>query len=106
MLTEIARKRGATPARVALAWVAAKPGVASIIIGARTLEQLTDNLAALDLRLEPDDIAALDEVSKPELNFPAGFLPNAVSASYSGMTVNGQSFAANPITEARHSKAR
>ncbi|HTT83657.1 MAG TPA: aldo/keto reductase [Rhizomicrobium sp.] len=106
VLMDVAKKRGTTPARVALAWVGAKPGVSSIIIGARTLEQLDDNLAALDLQLERDDLSALDDISKPTLNFPAGFLPNAVSASYGGMTVNGRTFGTNPTAEMRRREAR
>jgi aryl-alcohol dehydrogenase-like predicted oxidoreductase len=106
VLNAVAKKRGSTPARVALAWVCARTGVASVIIGARTLEQLSDNLAALDLKLEADDITALDEVTKPTLNFPAGFLPNAVNATFGGMTINGRSFTVNPMAEVRQPKAR
>jgi aryl-alcohol dehydrogenase-like predicted oxidoreductase len=96
LLTATAKRLDTTPARLALAWVAGRPGVASTIIGARTVEQLTDNLAALDLRLDSDDLAALDEATKPKLNFPASFLPNATSQTYGGMTVNGRAFGAPP----------
>ena len=50
-----------TPARVALAWVSGRPGVASPILGARTLAQLDDNLAALDVKLAPEHVAALEQ---------------------------------------------
>ncbi len=106
VVSEIAKKRDTTPARVALAWVSARDGVASVIIGARTPEQLADNLAALDLKLAPEDIAALDQVSKPRLNFPAAFLQNTVNATYGGMSVNGRTFAVNPMAEIAKPKPR
>jgi aryl-alcohol dehydrogenase-like predicted oxidoreductase len=92
VLAAVAKRRGTSAARVALAWVRDRPGVASPILGARKLEQLKDNLAALELRLEPDDVADLDRVSAPKLNFPSEFLPAAQSQSYAGLTVNGRSF--------------
>ena len=62
-LVEIAGDLDTTPARVALAWVVARPGVTSTIIGARTLAQLDDNLASLEVKLGADQVAALDAVS-------------------------------------------
>jgi aryl-alcohol dehydrogenase-like predicted oxidoreductase len=62
-LSEIARARNATPAQVALNWVMNKPGVDTVIIGARDEAQLRDNLAAAEWRLSAEEIAALDEVS-------------------------------------------
>src|SRR5581483_2128717 len=56
ILVDLAAKLGTTPARVALSWVQSRPGVASTIIGARTVAQLDDNLEALELRLPPDAI--------------------------------------------------
>jgi aryl-alcohol dehydrogenase-like predicted oxidoreductase len=96
VLAAVASRRNTTPARVALAWVRARPGVASPIIGARTLEQLKDNLAALELRLAPEDIAELDRVTTPRFSFPIEFLPNATAQSYAGLTVNGVQFGASP----------
>ena len=90
-LAAIARELGSTPARVALAWLAQKPGVSSIIVGARTPKQLEDNLAASDLSLPAPYIAKLDELSKPSLNFPADLLTIVPSFAYGGTTVNGQS---------------
>jgi aryl-alcohol dehydrogenase-like predicted oxidoreductase len=74
---------------VALAWLTARPGVSSTIIGVRTLAQLEANLKALDLTLTPEQIASLDNVSKPVLNFPADFLTHSPSYSHAGATVNG-----------------
>jgi aryl-alcohol dehydrogenase-like predicted oxidoreductase len=74
---------------VALAWLKAQSGVSSTIIGASTLAQLDANLKALDLTLTPEQIASLDNVSRPVLNFPADFLTHSASYSHAGATVNG-----------------
>jgi aryl-alcohol dehydrogenase-like predicted oxidoreductase len=89
-LIRIAREVNATPAAVALAWVQTRPGVASTIIGARRLDQLDQNLAALAVSLTPEHVAALDALSKPSLNFPAALGPTATSIMHGGATVNGQ----------------
>jgi len=70
VLTKIAADRGASPARAALAWLIGRPAVTSVIIGARTDEQLADNLAAADLILSPEETAALERVSRPPLLYP------------------------------------
>ena len=62
-LSGIATARGVTPAQVALNWVMQKPGVDTVIIGARDENQLRDNLAAATWRLTPDEMTALDAVS-------------------------------------------
>jgi hypothetical protein len=59
-------------------------GVQPVIIGARTLEQLDGNLKALDLTLMPEQIASLNAVSKPALNFPADFLALSPSFCHAG----------------------
>ena len=59
----IAQAHDASVARVALAWLLARKGVMSVIIGAKTLEQLDDNLAAAKLELSAEEIAELDRVS-------------------------------------------
>jgi aryl-alcohol dehydrogenase-like predicted oxidoreductase len=97
VLLAVARELETTPARVALAWVQSRPGVASTIIGARTAEQLEDNLAALEVRLRPEDLAALDEVSRPTLGFPMAFLENVGSFGYGGTTVNGRTYPVIPM---------
>jgi aryl-alcohol dehydrogenase-like predicted oxidoreductase len=63
VLDEIARERSVTPAQVALNWVMCKPGVDTVIIGARNEQQLVDNLATATWRLTPEEVARLDEVS-------------------------------------------
>ena len=87
-LTAIARETDATPAQVALAWVQGRPGVASTIIGARTMKQLEDNLGALDVNLTPAHTARLDEVSAQPAIFPQSFLPNVTPAFMGGVTIN------------------
>jgi len=69
-LVEIGEDRGVSAAQVALAWLLGRPGVATIVVGARTGEQLADNLAAADLTLADDERASLDEVSAPPLIYP------------------------------------
>jgi aryl-alcohol dehydrogenase-like predicted oxidoreductase len=95
----VAAALGTTPAAVALAWVQSRAGVASTIIGARRLDQLDANLAALDLRLAPEHMQALDLVSAPSLNFPANFLGGAVNFMHNGLTVNGVASEGLPLLQ-------
>ena len=70
---DIAKARGATMAQVALAWLASQPAVTSVILGARTTEQLADNLGAAELKLSDDEIKTLSDISKPEMaDYPYG----------------------------------
>lgn len=89
-LIAIADQVHATPAQVALAWCQSRPGVTSSIIGARTLEQLNDNLGALDVHLLPEHLHTLDELSKVPLAFPHDFLRNVAAVAQGGTTINGQ----------------
>ena len=70
VLVEVAEARDVSPAQVALAWLLGRPGVCSVVVGARTEEQLADNLGAADLELSDDERARLDEVSAPPLLYP------------------------------------
>ena len=70
VLVEIADGHGVSAAQVALAWLLGRPGVTSVVIGARTEEQLADNLAAAELRLSDEERRRLDEVSVPPLIYP------------------------------------
>jgi diketogulonate reductase-like aldo/keto reductase len=85
----VAKEQNTSVARVSLAWVQGRPGVASTILGARTLEQLDNNLGALDVKLTPEQVKALDDESQPTLNFPAAFLQGAPSFMHAGLRVNG-----------------
>jgi aryl-alcohol dehydrogenase-like predicted oxidoreductase len=71
VLTTVARAHNATVPQVALAWVLANPAVTSVIIGARKIAQLDDNLKSVDLTLAADDLKALDEASKLAVEYPA-----------------------------------
>ncbi len=70
VLLKIADGHHASAAQVALAYLLAKTGVTTLVVGARREEQLTDNLQAADLHLAPDEINTLDEVSAPEMIYP------------------------------------
>jgi aryl-alcohol dehydrogenase-like predicted oxidoreductase len=65
-----AEELGHTPAQVALAYLLAKPAVSSVVVGARNIEQLKDNLAAVDVELPGATLRQLDEVSARPLAYP------------------------------------
>jgi aryl-alcohol dehydrogenase-like predicted oxidoreductase len=97
VVKKVASEIGSTPARVSLAWVLSRPGVTSPILGARTMDQIEDNLKALEVRLSQDHLKALDEVSRPALNFPADFLLRAGGFARGGSTLNGESYERLPF---------
>ncbi|MBE0630220.1 MAG: aldo/keto reductase, partial [Burkholderia vietnamiensis] len=66
----LADARGVSVARIALAWLLAKPHVTSVIVGAKRIEQLEDNLGALDVVLSADELAHLDTVSALPSGYP------------------------------------
>jgi aryl-alcohol dehydrogenase-like predicted oxidoreductase len=66
----IARAHGVSVARVALAWLLHQPHVTTLIIGAKTPEQLEDNLAAPSLKLTPEQLAALNAASALPPEYP------------------------------------
>jgi len=69
----VAGDRGVSMAQVSLAWLAAQPAVSSVILGARTTEQLQDNLGSASLDLTAQEIARLDEASDPQpADYPYG----------------------------------
>ncbi|MBP2414809.1 aryl-alcohol dehydrogenase (NADP+) [Arthrobacter stackebrandtii] len=72
-VSDIAAARGTSPSQVALAWVAGRPGVTSVILGARTTGQLADNLGAAELALTAREVDQLTLVSEPDLGvYPYG----------------------------------
>ena len=73
-MAPIARAHDASVARVALAWLLQRKGVMSVIIGAKTIEQLNDNLAAADLSLTGEEFATLDAVSALRPEYPGWML--------------------------------
>jgi len=70
VLVEIAGEHDVSPARVALAWLLGRRGITTLIVGARTDEQLADNLAAADLDLSSEQRDRLEAVSRPPLIYP------------------------------------
>ncbi len=70
VMRQIGDAHGVSVARVALAWLLHKPQVMSVIIGAKTIEQLDDNLAAVDLQLSEEEIDRLDQVSALPAEYP------------------------------------
>ena len=97
VLKEVAEEAGTTPARAAVAWVQQRPAVASTIIGARTMEQLEDNVGALSITLSTAQIEKLNVVSQPKLNFPHDFLKNVGGFGYNGSTIDGNPAPVNPL---------
>ncbi|WP_312794485.1 aldo/keto reductase [Tianweitania sp.] len=73
-MREVASKHGSDVATVALAYILAKPFVMSVIIGASRMDQLEQNLAAVDLQLDADDLGKLDEISKLAPEYPGWML--------------------------------
>lgn len=72
----VAAETGASASQVALAWLLHKPAVTSVIFGARTEDQLRDNLKAADLRLSAAQLAALDDASNAPLPYPYSMIRN------------------------------
>jgi aryl-alcohol dehydrogenase-like predicted oxidoreductase len=70
----IAARHGVSVAQIALAWLLAQPAVSTIIIGAKNVEQLNDNIAATKVVLDADELAVLDEVSRLPSEYPAWML--------------------------------
>lgn len=73
-LEKVAKEQEASVAQIALAWLIAKPVVSSVIFGARTNEQLHDNLRAATIELSADQERALDEASAFDLGYPYDFM--------------------------------
>ena len=82
MQLEIAEKHGVSAAQVALAWMLQKPGVTSIIIGAKKMAQLNDNIAATSLKLTSDEIEKLDAVSALTPEYPAWMVERQMRARF------------------------
>jgi aryl-alcohol dehydrogenase-like predicted oxidoreductase len=67
---QVASQHGASPARVAIAWLLGRPAVSSVIIAARKVEQLDDNIRAVDLQLSDENVRQLDAASDPGIPYP------------------------------------
>ncbi len=69
-LDRIGKNYDKTVAQTSLNWLLCRKNITSVIIGARNIEQLTENAGASDWRLSPDDVQYLDNISKPEIPYP------------------------------------
>lgn len=81
-LEEVARERGVAMAAVALAWLRSQPGVTSVIVGARTLDQLEADLGAAELQLTPDELTRLGEATAPQLPYPQWMIVRQTGAPH------------------------
>ena len=70
VLVRVAEAHGVSAAQVSLAWLLTRPTISSVVVGARTDEQLADNLKAAELTLSDEDLTRLDAVSRPNLLYP------------------------------------
>ena len=80
LLHSIGARRGATPAQIALAWLLTRPAVASILVGASSVKQLEDNLGAIAVHLESEDLAQLETATKPTVLYPNWFTERVVDS--------------------------
>ncbi len=79
VLIDIGKKRGVSAAQVTQAWIAGRPGVTSLVIGARNEEQLRDSLASAELQLSDEERRRIDDVSHPWLRYPYWHQCNTVA---------------------------
>ncbi|HEV7353974.1 MAG TPA: aldo/keto reductase [Brevundimonas sp.] len=88
----VAAEIGEPPAKVALAWVLGRPAVHSTLVGVSRVAQLTDNIAAIDLRLSPEHLARLDAASRPDLPMLYGLFSDDVRRQvvFGGASVRGR----------------
>ncbi len=88
-LVGVAKEAGRTPAQVAIRWLLQKPGVASVILGARTTSQLLDNLQAATFELPHELMSRLDDAGKVELGYPYDYLrsPTITKFMYGGAKI-------------------
>jgi len=80
LLRSIGAKRGASPAQISLAWLLTRPAVSSILVGASSVAQLDENLKATDVKLEADELIALEEATKPVPPYPQWFTARVVDS--------------------------
>ena len=82
-LVAVGEECGRSAAQVSLAWLMARPGIASVIIGARNERQLSDNLAALELELTDDQMDRIERASRPHAPYPIWHQRKTVAARLS-----------------------
>jgi aryl-alcohol dehydrogenase-like predicted oxidoreductase len=84
VMDEIAKSHGVSIASVALNWVIRQPGVTSTIIGAKRLDQLNDNISAVDLQLSPEEMQRLNEISAPTPEYPGWMVARQTTGRWPG----------------------
>ena len=94
VMQAVAARRNGTVAQVALSWLLHQPSVTSVIIGAKTMAQLKDNLGAVDLKLESEDLQQLDEVSRLAPEYPGWMFNTQGSDRRPGQVRDWSRFAA------------
>jgi aryl-alcohol dehydrogenase-like predicted oxidoreductase len=82
-LVSVAQAHDVSAAQVTLAWLLTRPGVSSVLVGARTDEQLADNLAAADLTLSQAELDSIEAVSRPPLQYPYWHQANTAASRLS-----------------------
>jgi aryl-alcohol dehydrogenase-like predicted oxidoreductase len=87
VLGQVAEEVGRSPAQVALNWVARRPGVVATLTGATRLEQLEENLRAMEFEIPPELASRLEEASRPEPAYPYYFFCPAAQSVINGGTV-------------------
>jgi len=93
----IAAEHGVSSSAIALAWLRARPGSVIPIVGARRVDHLLDNLTALEVALTPSQVARLDAVSAPDLDYPAPMHgAGRAMLQFAGTTVDGESSGVYP----------
>jgi aryl-alcohol dehydrogenase-like predicted oxidoreductase len=95
-MAPIAKDHDCSPARISLAWLLSKPVVTSVIIGAKRLDQLQDNLAAVELMLTEEEINRLDEVSALQPEYPEWLLSHLNANRLKPVEVWHQMIASEP----------
>lgn len=89
VLVRVAGRLGAAPAQVALAWLQAQPRVDAILLGAHSIAQLEENGAAGQVTLAPEDLAELDEATRPPIPYPGDFARRSQGAVSGGARIDG-----------------
>jgi aryl-alcohol dehydrogenase-like predicted oxidoreductase len=82
VMNNIGKKRNVSAARVALAWLLSKPGVTSVIIGAKRQEQLLDNIASTKLNLNTEELKELESISALSPEYPGWMVDRQLSGRY------------------------
>jgi aryl-alcohol dehydrogenase-like predicted oxidoreductase len=89
VLAQVAREAGRSPAQVALSWATRRPGITATLIGATRLQQLEENLRAVEFEIPPELAARLEEASRPEPAYPYYFSGPAAQPMVNAGTVVG-----------------